>query len=294
MAPWPEINAQISAVVNATFEATKIMPISGGCSNKTYKVADGNQLFFIKLNAAGYLPMFEAEAAGLQEIDITRTLHVPLPICWGQNNHHAWLVLEYLHINSASNGDAAALGLGLAAMHRVNSEYFGWTRDNTIGNTPQINSASINWSQFWRDHRLGYQLELAKLNGYTGQLQTLGEQLMDELGTFFNNGSPAAALLHGDLWRGNYSFDMNGLPVIYDPAVYYGDREADIAMTELFGMFPDTFYAAYQGDYPLDSGYNTRKILYNLYHVLNHLNLFGGSYRHQAEQMMNKLLVEIR
>ncbi|MDH5552757.1 MAG: fructosamine kinase family protein, partial [Nitrosomonas sp.] len=173
-------------------------------------------------------------------------------------------------------------------------EHFGWTRNNTIGNTEQINTTTTDWLQFWRKNRLGYQLNLAKNNGYSGKLQQLGERLMSDLSVFFNNTSPAASLLHGDLWNGNVSFDANGQPVIYDPAVYYGDREADIAMTELFGMLPVAFYTAYQDDYPLDSGYNTRKILYNLYHVLNHLNLFGGSYRHQAEQMMNQLLVEIR
>ena len=179
-------------------------------------------------------------------------------------------------------------------MHRVHAKHFGWKRNNTIGNTPQINTTTTDWVQFWREHRLGYQLKLARENSYTGKLQQLGERLMSDLNAFFNDTSPAASLLHGDLWSGNVSFDMSGQPVIYDPAVYFGDREADIAMTELFGMFPTAFYTAYQDDYPLDSGYNTRKKLYNLYHVLNHLNLFGGSYRHQAEQMMNELLVEIR
>lgn len=294
MAVWPEISAQISNKLNVIFEAKKIVSIGGGCINETYKISDENQAFFVKLNAAGLLAMFEAEAAGLNEIYHSQTLRTPLPICWGKNDHQAWLVLEYLNINNASKGDAAALGSGLAAMHRKHSEHYGWVRDNTIGNTPQVNTTTTHWIQFWRDHRLGYQLTLARNNGYTGKLQQLGELLVADLNMFFENNSPAASLLHGDLWDGNYSFDRNGQPVIYDPAVYYGDREADIAMTELFGMFPSEFYAAYQGDYPLDSGYNTRKQLYNLYHVLNHLNLFGGSYRHQAEQMIKNLLVEIR
>jgi fructosamine-3-kinase len=110
--------------------------------------------------------------------------------------------------------------------------------------------------------------------------------------SFFSGQEPAASLLHGDLWSGNYSFTRNGVPVLFDPAVYYGDREADVAMTELFGGFPASFYAAYRESYPLDAGYRVRKNLYNLYHILNHLNLFGGGYRHQAEQMMTKLLAE--
>lgn len=293
MAPWSDISAQISTTVNTPFQATKVAVIGGGCINEAFKVSNDNKHYFVKLNSASCLPMFEAEAAGLNEIYHSHTLRVPSPICWGGNNHQSWLVLEYLILNNTSSGDASALGSGLAAMHRIHSEHFGWVRDNTIGNTPQINTYTSNWVQFWRDHRLGYQLKLAKNNGYTGKIQMLGERLMSELNIFFNSTSPAASLLHGDLWNGNISFDVEGQPIIYDPAVYYGDREADIAMTELFGMFPTAFYAAYRDDYPLDSGYNTRKILYNLYHILNHLNLFGGCYRHQAEQMINKLLVEI-
>ncbi len=293
MTSWPEVSAQISTTVNTPFQTKEIAAIYGGCINETFKVSDGNKHYFVKLNSASCLLMFEAEAAGLNEIYHSHTLRVPSPICWGKNNHQSWLVLEYLNLNNTSRGDAAALGSGLAAMHRTHSEHFGWMRNNTIGKTPQINTLTTNWVQFWRDHRLGYQLKLAKNNGYTGKLQELGERLMSELNIFFNNTSPTASLLHGDLWNGNFSFDVEGQPIIYDPAVYHGDREADIAMTELFGMFPTAFYAAYRDDYPLDSGYNTRKILYNLYHILNHLNLFGGSYRHQAEQMINELLVEI-
>ncbi len=290
---WPEISAQISTTVNMPFQAKEIAAIGGGCISETFKVSDENKNYFVKLNSASCLPMFEAEAAGLNEIYHSYTLRVPSPICWGKNNNQSWLVLEYLNLNKTSSGDAAALGFGLAAMHRIHAEHFGWVFDNTIGNTPQTNTLTTNWVQFWRDHRLGYQLKLAKNNGYAGKLQKLGERLMSELYIFFDNASPAASLLHGDLWNGNFSFNTEGQPIIYDPAVYYGDREADIAMTELFGMFPTAFYAAYRDDYPLDSGYNTRKTLYNLYHILNHLNLFGGSYHHQAEQMMKELLVEI-
>ncbi len=294
IASWSEISAQISATTNTTYQAKKIVAIGGGCINETFKISDGNTHYFVKLNSAGNLPMFEAEAAGLNEIYQTQTLRVPQPICWGENICHSWLVLDYMQLSNTSKGNAAALGSGLAAMHQVRAKHFGWTRNNTIGSTSQINTTTTDWVQFWRKNRLGYQLNLAKNNGYSGKLQQLGERLMSDLSIFFNNTSPSASLLHGDLWSGNVSFDANGQPVIYNPAVYYGDREADIAMTELFGMLPNAFYTAYQDDYPLDSGYNTRKVLYNLYHILNHLNLFGGGYRHQAEQMMNELLVEIR
>lgn len=237
--------------------------------------------------------MFEAEAAGLQEIRNSRTLRAPAPICWSGNTSEAWLVLEYVEMRGES-GSGAALGEGLAAMHHVSSGEFGWTCNNTIGATPQINARSSNWIDFWRKHRLGYQLQLAKANGYSGRLQTQGERLMGQLDCFFPDGQPAVSLLHGDLWSGNYNFDETGQPVIFDPAVYYGDRETDIAMTELFGGFPGSFYAAYRSAYPLDADYATRKTLYNLYHILNHLNLFGRGYLSQAEQMMGRLLAEIR
>jgi protein-ribulosamine 3-kinase len=293
MTYWPEIAAEIASITHTTFKINQLTAVSGGCINEAYCIADDHQRYFIKINSPDNLPMFEAEAAGLKEIFNTRTIRVPTPICWGKNERHAWLVLEYLDMNHSSNRDAAALGSGLAAMHKICAEQFGWQRNNTIGATPQINTNTSNWVQFWRSNRLGYQLQLAKNNGYTGKLQKLGEQLLTELDTFFTEVSPAASLLHGDLWSGNYGFDTTGKPVLFDPAVYYGDRETDIAMTELFGGFPTAFYAAYREVYPLASGYEIRKTLYNLYHILNHLNLFGDSYLRQAEQMTNKLLAEI-
>jgi fructosamine-3-kinase len=178
-------------------------------------------------------------------------------------------------------------------MHRCESGRFGWHRDNTIGSTPQINDPSDDWITFYRDHRLGFQYQLAADHGY-GELMPSGQQLMDCLDQFFADYKPRASLLHGDLWSGNYAIDQNGQPVIFDPAVYYGDREADLAMTELFGGFSARFYAAYNDAYPLDAGYKVRKNLYNLYHILNHLNLFGGGYLGQAERMTRQLLSEVR
>lgn len=293
MSPWPDIAVQISASINAPFDVEKTSSISGGCINQAYCIGDGKHSFFVKLNKTESLQMFEAEAAGLQEIKNSHTLRVPTPVCWGRNEANAWLVLEYIEMDNTTKSGSAALGTGLAEMHRRSFEKFGWTRNNTIGSTPQINKFSPDWIQFWRKHRLGYQLQLAKTNGYTGKLLKQGEYLMAELDTFFPGTPQVASLLHGDLWSGNYSYDLAGYPVLYDPAIYYGDRETDLAMTELFGGFSTTFYAAYCEAYPLDPGYKVRKTLYNLYHILNHLNLFGRSYLHQAEHMTEKLLTEI-
>lgn len=293
MSPWPDIAAQISTSIDTSFSVDKISSINGGCINQTYCIKDEKHSFFVKLNEMKNLQMFEAEATGLQEIKDSHTLQVPTPVCWGKNENNAWLVLEYIEMDNTSKSGSEALGIGLAEMHRISIKKFGWVRNNTIGSTPQINKFSFDWTQFWRKYRLGYQLQLAETNGYTGKLLNLGYLLMAELDTFFPEIPQAASLLHGDLWSGNYSYDLAGCPVLYDPAVYYGDRETDIAMTELFGGFSTTFYAAYSEAYPLDPCYKTRKTLYNLYHILNHLNLFGGSYLHQAKHMLEKLLTEI-
>jgi fructosamine-3-kinase len=291
---WADIGAQISTAIGAPFAVDKAFPIGGGCINEAHLIEGNGHQFFVKLNQAANSTMFEAEAVSLAEIQATRTLRVPSPLCWGKNDFQSWLVLEYIKMGSGSERDAATLGSELAAMHRAVSPTFGWKRENTIGATPQINILSSDWLQFWREYRLGYQLELARVKGHNGKLQSWGEQLMTHLDAFFSGQQPAASLLHGDLWSGNYSFDASGRPVVFDPAIYYGDRETDIAMTELFGGFSSAFYAAYREAYPLDPGYRVRKTLYNLYHVLNHLNLFGGGYRHQAEQMMSRLLAEVR
>ena len=196
--------------------------------------------------------------------------------------------------NRRRERDWAALGEGLAAMHRHCASEFGWRQDNTIGTTPQLNSYSSDWLQFWSERRLKFQLQLADRNGYQGELLKLGARLSEACHVLFDNYHPQPSLLHGDLWSGNVAALPDGTPIIFDPAVYFGDRETDIAMTELFGGFNGSFYSAYNDAWPLDKGYQQRKHFYNLYHVLNHLNLFGGGYLRQAEHLMSRLLSELR
>jgi fructosamine-3-kinase len=176
--------------------------------------------------------------------------------------------------------------------HRALQPAFGWYRDNTIGSTPQSNAWQDDWVTFLRERRLGYQLELAAENGFRGRLQQRGEVLLDALGEFFTTYRPVPSLLHGDLWAGNRTADEHGRPVIFDPAVYYGDREADVAMTRLFGGFGAGFYRAYEANWALDDGAGARTDLYNLYHVLNHLNLFGEGYLARALAMLDRLLAQ--
>lgn len=291
MSLWETIGADIAAATGQQAELSGQESTGGGCINQTMRVRYGAGSYFIKLNTASRADMFAAEALGLRELQGSHTLRVPEPVCWGDDGESAYLVLEDLQLDS--HGDLAALGEGLAAMHRVTRERFGWDTDNTIGSTLQRNTCEHDWVDFWRTQRLQFQLELAAQNGHGGRLQSQGEKLLDAFPALFADYSPPASLLHGDLWSGNYAFNRSGEPVIYDPAVYYGDREADLAMTELFGGFGADFYATYRANYPLDAGYGVRKTLYNLYHILNHLNIFGEGYRSQAYRMMDALLAEL-
>jgi protein-ribulosamine 3-kinase len=287
---WYAVAASIARATGKPFKVDQASSVTGGCINRGFHLQGGGRDFFVKLNAASALPMFEAEAEGLEEIAITGTVRVPRPVCAERDDTQAWLALEYLPLSGGEPRAMAILGERLAAMHRITQPRFGWTRDNTIGSTPQINRQEPEWVEFWRLHRLGYQLDLAGRNGYRGALQHKGEQLLERLAQLFRGYRPAASLLHGDLWAGNAAMSAGGEPVIFDPAVYYGDREADLAMTCLFGGFPPQFYRSYQDAWPLDAGHRERRDLYNLYHVLNHLNLFGGGYLRQAQEMTDRLL----
>jgi len=265
-------------------------PMGGGCINQAYVFEGDGQRYFVKTNRAGLIGMFEAEAQGLAELEAAQALRVPHPVATGAAADEAFLVLEFLQLGGS--GDPAEMGRGLARQHRRTAGQFGWHRANTIGSTPQHNPWAENWIDFLRQHRLGFQLRLAAQNGHGGRLQNLGGKLLERLEDFFPGYIPQPSLLHGDLWGGNAAFTASGEPVIFDPAVYYGDREADLAMTELFGGFGAAFYAAYREAWPLESGYEVRKTLNNLYHILNHANLFGGGYVSQAEAMMQRLLAE--
>ena len=291
--PWEAVAASIASATGSAFRIAECIEVRGGCINRGYRLAGSAAVYFVKLNRTGRRAMFEAEAEGLRAIEQTGTVRVPPPLCTGEDERHCWLVLEYLELVPGGAGTMAALGRALAAMHRSSAERFGWHRDNTIGATPQPNHWSTDWAELWRTQRLGLQLELAARNGYRGALQRRGEALLTRLDALLAH-DPVPSLLHGDLWGGNAAATVAGEPVLFDPACYYGDREADLAMTELFGGFAPAFYSAYGDTWPLDAGYAVRRDLHNLYHVLNHLNLFGGGYRAQAEGMIERLLSEVR
>lgn len=231
----------------------------------------------------------EAEADGLGRLARADAIRVPRVLGIGASGAECWLELERFELREPDARAQARLGEALAGLHAVTGPSFGLERDNAIGATPQPNGPCGDWAAFWRDRRLGFQLELAARNGYRGRLQERGSRLLESVPALLAGHEPQPSLLHGDLWPGNRGMLPDGTPVAFDPAVYYGDREADLAMTELFGGFPDEFYSAYEKELPLDSGYESRKHLYNLYHLLNHLNLFGSGYRRQVEETLGLL-----
>ena len=310
---WDKISAHISEVTGYKFAIDNRRSVSGGCINQAYAISSSSRAYFAKINQASQVAMFEAEALGLQQMRETQTIRVPEPICWGSEGNSAYIVLEWLDLGGRG-GDSAweEMGRKLAAMHKYTppssgrarghrpytwggeevdsallKRRFGWSVNNTIGSTLQINNWTANWAEFWAEHRIGYQLKLARHRG--GHFPQ-GEGLLKLIPELLAGHEPKPSLVHGDLWGGNAGVTSAGEPVIFDPATYFGDREVDIAMTELFGGFSTHFYRGYNQVLPLDSGYDRRKTLYNLYHILNHFNLFGGSYESQANQMINRIL----
>jgi protein-ribulosamine 3-kinase len=253
-------------------------PLTGGCIHRCYRVRREGRALFLKVNHRPLADAFAAEADGLAALRDAGA-RAPDPLAYGSCGGSAYLLLEYLELGSS--GDYASLGRMLAGMHRRVGERHGWRRDNYIGPTPQANGACGSWQDFWRERRLEPQLELARRNGY--RLDDVPVCLLLE------GYEPAPSLVHGDLWNGNAGFVAGGAPVLFDPAVYYGDREVDLAMTELFGGFPPEFYGAYNEAWPLSREYERRKPLYNLYHLLNHLNLFGGGYLEQVRAALRLL-----
>lgn len=282
--------AALSATLGCAVAPEPAAAVHGGCINTCWRWETARGQVFVKVADRKRLPMLEAERDGLLKLRMAQAVRVPEPLAVGASEGGAYLVLEWIDFGPGATAADARLGEQLVWLHRAQADRYGLGRDNTIGSTTQPNAWCGDWVTFLREQRLAFQLDLALSNGHGGRLQTRGRRLLEVVEVFFASYRPAPSLLHGDLWSGNRGTDTAGQPVIYDPAVYYGDREADIAMTRLFGGFGPQFYAAYVAAWPMDQGAGTRRDLYNLYHVLNHLNLFGGGYRAQAEEMIDRLL----
>ncbi|WP_099240186.1 fructosamine kinase family protein [Synechococcus sp. BDU 130192] len=281
------IAEHIAATTGQPFTLEQQRSVGGGCINQGYCLAGFGQRYFVKLNRPNQTAMFAAEALALQQMGATQTIRVPKPICWGETESNSYIVLEWIDLGGGSGEAWQAMGRHFAELHRRGTaEKFGWDRPNTIGSTPQMNDWQSNWAEFWAEQRLGYQLRLARRKG--GDFPE-PQRIIEGVRRILRDHQPQPSLVHGDLWSGNAAVTAQGEPIIFDPAAYYGDREVDIAMTELFGGFPGRFYQGYNEAWPLDSGYGDRRDLYNLYHVLNHFNLFGGGYGNQAKRIIQQL-----
>ncbi len=278
-----------------TFAGSPASEVAGGSIHRCVRWETGAGPVFVKIAAASEAPMFEAEADGLRALGAAQALRIPEVLAVGTAGGESALALEWIDCGASTPASEARLGRQLAALHRTTSDRHGWHRDNAIGRTPQSNVPTGDWARFYAERRLGFQLRLAERNGLDARVIDRGLLLVERCGAFFTSYRPVPSLLHGDLWGGNWATVAGSdEPVIFDPAVYYGDREADLAMTRLFGGFGPAFYAAYSEAWPLDAGADTRQGLYNLYHVLNHWNLFGGGYGRQAAAMIEQLLARAR
>ncbi|MBI1906539.1 MAG: fructosamine kinase family protein [Rhodocyclales bacterium] len=286
----PKIEAALREATGGTFRITETAAVGGGSIHRTLTVGDGQQRYFVKTGAAQARTMFEGEADGLAAIAATGAFRTPAVIALGGDAEHAFLILEHLEMHTPrSPEEGEAFASALVRLHQNIGPAFGWERDNHIGATPQHNPRSDNWAGFFATQRLRPQLERARQGGHGGELQQFGARVLERLPALFLEYRPRPSLLHGDLWHGNAGITAQGEPVLFDPACYHGDRESDLAMSELFGGFPGAFYATYRREWPLDPGYEARKPLYNLYHLLNHLNLFGAGYLREATRLAAQL-----
>jgi protein-ribulosamine 3-kinase len=258
--------------------------VGGGDIAVAYRVEAAAQRAFLKIGLRAH--PFDAEAAALAEIAATHALRAPRVLAHGVAEGAGYLLLEWIDL--AEDGDWTAAGRQLAALHACVRASHGWSRDNAIGASPQFNSPSANWAEFYSERRLRPQFALARSNRLP-HLAALEEQACRAADALLADHAPPPSLLHGDLWRGNFAFERDGAPVIFDPATYYGDAETDLAMTRLFGGFPQQLYRAYADARPPAAGGGQRLALYQLYHVLNHANLFGGGYVAQAVALIERL-----
>ena len=289
-----ELDEAISRSTGSPFRSTSQTGQGGGSISQSLAIEDGRQRFFVKLNSTALNGMFVAEADGLAALRRCPAIRVPQVIAQGTASGRSFLILEHLVLRPLHNRQAGSeAGRALSELHRIEGAQYGWPSDNYIGSNPQSNAVHVTWPFFFAQRRLLPQLSMTRQRSDCKRLIERGETLAERLAALFVDYTPRASLLHGDLWSGNAAIDENGKLALFDPAVYFGDREADLAMSELFGGFPESFYLAYREAWPLAHGYEQRKTLYNLYHVLNHLNLFGGGYLRQAERMIDSLLAEL-
>jgi protein-ribulosamine 3-kinase len=279
-----DIKARVEIAIGS--EISIMESLRGGCINEAYKITDNKKnAYFLKVNDPG--KMFFNEANGLNEIQKAAAINVPKVFCTGED----FILTEFIEQEKYPKNFFESFGYQFALMHNFTSDNFGFYEDNFIGSTPQVNiptgEEKNDWTKFYFNKRLLYQFKLAEKNGYAlSDLRAPFKKIENKIADILSGSENIASLLHGDLWGGNFICGKNGEVYLIDPAVYYGNREADLAMTKLFGRFNKEFYDYYQQTFPLPDGYEYRENIYKLYHVLNHLNLFGEAYFSQAVHLM--------
>ncbi len=285
------LSRSISTAEGMEIKLDKAESLSGGDSNQAYRVTGNDHHYFVKTNQTGNNRNFETEAVSLNVLAAAKVFRVPRVISCGRYGDSNYLILEYIPMRQSagkmSGESARAWGQALALLHRNSCAVaYGWSENNFIGATPQANEVTGSWADFFACQRIAPQVVMANRNG-AGLVEV--DQVIEWVQGCLRNHCPQASLLHGDLWCGNASVSEGGEPLLFDPASYYGDRETDLAMARLFGGFPQEFYRSYAAQWPLAAGAQQRAGLYQLYHLLNHYNLFGGHYLQRANAELERL-----
>jgi fructosamine-3-kinase len=290
-------------------------PVGGGMISQAARVMSERGEYLLKWGGRGLARFFEVEARGLELLAATGAVRVPAVLAWcdperTENQEprtgeisttkgsqfsvlgsDGFILLEWLSTPPDADQTAAfeTLGRQLATLHRATAPAYGLDHDNYLGIVPQANRWMPSWSTFFREQRLRPQTELARRNGHLPKERARRlERVIERLDSWLGDHMPPPALLHGDLWAGNVLVGLGGAPALIDPAVFYGDRETDLGYTALFGRFPEAFYQAYEQTWPLPDGWQTRRDLYNLYHLVNHLNHFGEHYGEAVDALLRR------
>ena len=285
----PDLKSRLEKFLSEPIKSSS--SVSGGCIADSRKLQlESGKVFFLKQLRGSSAGAFDAEVSGLEELRKSGAVNVPEVVCKGPD----FMLLQWIEAgHSRSSSSMEMLGIQFAELHRYRGKKFGFSEDNLLGDSTQSNKpsneGSLDWAVFYAENRLEFQTSLAVKKGYaTPELRNLMENLIKKFPDLISGTEEEPALLHGDLWSGNYLIDERGIPWLIDPAVYYGHREADMAMTSLFGGFSSSFYSAYKSAYPIAPGYAEREPLYQLYHLLNHLNLFGTGYYGQVISILRR------
>jgi fructosamine-3-kinase len=288
----PPLRQAIEKALSAAGDTTGIRSdsyVGGGDINEAARVTTGDGSYFVKWNQHPPPDLFSADAKGLKLLAANGLVRTPKVIGQGGTGDTKFLILEWLDTTGKSSTAAEQLGRSLAKLHRIRQPYYGLDHDNHCGRTPQINTQAESWIEFYGDRRLRFQRDLAERHGLLPPVRVrMLDNLIEHLDRWIDESACQPSLLHGDLWGGNWVALGSGEPALIDPAVYYGDREADLAMTSLFGGFPSSSYDAYQEEWPLPDGWQQREPLYQLYHLLNHLNLFGEGYGGSVDSILRR------